>query len=317
MSHSIRTVKTVQIDDDLTYHITTRSDIEDLTLSIRSIGLLHPPILQESSSGFRIISGFRRLRAYATNGWRELPARILPVDTRKLTCTRLAISDNALQRPLNLLEVSRSLNLLSRDIKDNKKLLKTASELTLADSIEQIQKILKLCQLIEPIQQAVVDGYLSLAMARLLGECEAAAASILVKIFRELKLGLNRQRELVTLLTEIAHREDSSVLNVLERLDITDILNSENTDAGFKSRTLRHYLRHLRYPNISSRTETFSHLCKKMALGRNVRLTPPKDFEGTTYSATIRFQNLEELKEGSKRLDEVVRNRGFKNFLES
>ena len=317
MNHSVRTVKTAQIDNDVTYRITTRSDIEDLTLSIRSIGLLHPPVLLESSGGFRIISGFRRLCACTAIGWSEIPARVLPVGTRKLTCTRLAISENALQRPLNLIEVSRALSLLSGVIKDTGKLLKTASELTLSDSVEQIQKILRLCRLIEPLQQAVVDGYLSLAMALLLGEYETATASILVRIFRELKLGLNRQRELVTLLTEIAQREDCSVLNVLERPDVQNILNSDNNDAGYKSRTLRTYLRRQRYPNISTRTEAFNRLCKNMGIGGNFRLSPPKDFEGTTYSATIYFQSLEGLKRGSNRLDEIARDEDFKNFLES
>ena len=316
MNYSVRTIPAAQLDDNHTYQITTCSDTEDLGSSIRGIGLIHPPILIETTRGFTIISGFRRISACAALGRGAFPARVLPADTDALTCIRLAIADNALQRSLNLVEISRSLNLLARAIPDPDDLLEAASELALADNFGLIQKILKLDKLSRPIQEGILAGVISLPMALQLAERDAAVASILVNVFRKLKLGLNRQRELVTLLTEIALREDKSVLQVIGSADVKEILEFENEDAGLKSGLLRQYLRRRRYPHITTKTEAFDNLRKNMGLGSAVRLTPPRDFEGTAYTATLTFQSLDELEDRKNRLDRIIHNREFNKFLE-
>ena len=51
-------------------------DIETLAESTKSVGLLHPIVVNE---GLELIAGFRRLEACRRLGWSKVPARIVPL----------------------------------------------------------------------------------------------------------------------------------------------------------------------------------------------------------------------------------------------
>ncbi len=62
MHFKIETVKLTNIDcTDNTYRITTETNIDDLTASIKKTGLLNPPLLLENNSEYRIVCGCRRI----------------------------------------------------------------------------------------------------------------------------------------------------------------------------------------------------------------------------------------------------------------
>lgn len=318
MNYSFHSVSAAKINlHNETYRITTRTDTTDLVPSIRSTGMINPPILIDNSGGFIVASGFRRIASCQKIGRPEFEAKILPSDTQTLTCAKLAIADNASQRPLNLIEMSRALNLLSRLLTDRVEFEKTASDLGLPDSFSLIQKILKLCHLPEPIQSGVLAEDIALAMALELGEFDDTTATALVTIFRELRLGLNRQREVLTLLTEIAHRRNCSILDMTEGRDIKGILNSQEFDTARKSHRIQSYLRRQRYPHIVEKTEKFKKIINSVGLGPGIQLHPPKNFEGTAYTVTLSFRHLAELDERKRYLDKLILDPDLKQFLDS
>ena len=47
-------------------------DIDSLAESIKEIGLLHPPVVNERNE---LVAGYRRLEACKLLGWREIPVR--------------------------------------------------------------------------------------------------------------------------------------------------------------------------------------------------------------------------------------------------
>ena len=105
-------LSSINLQDD-EFRITTREDVDELSTSIQQTGLISPPLLIETSSGHSIVSGFRRVSACLNLGWHEIIARILVPKPDHFDCLRIAIADNALQRPLNLIETSRALHKLS------------------------------------------------------------------------------------------------------------------------------------------------------------------------------------------------------------
>jgi len=300
-------LSSIDSDDD-TYRITTHTSIDDLVDSIHSLGLMTPPILFEKNSTYTIICGFRRIAACRHLEWSDIRARILDSDTTKLECAQYAITDNAFQRPLKLIEKSRSYYLLSRFYKDDISLAKVSSALGLDDNLSLIKKIKTICQLSEPIQNGVLFCNISLPMALKLGKLEQDAGDYFADLFSELKLSLNKQREMITLVTEIALRDKISILEVLNDDYLHQVLHHDNLDRTQKTRKIRSYLKQRRFPEISRAEKEFGNHLKKLGLPQGVKLIPPDDFEGTDYILNLLFKNIKELKDHRETLDKLIHN---------
>ena len=126
-------------DDSL--RITTQITVNQLMDSINCVGMLNLPLLVEKKTGYKIVCGFRRIEACRQLNWADVEARVLESHTKPLECVKYAISDNSLQRPLNLIEQSRSINLLSPFIKEDNVLGKELSAMGLPDNPSIIKKI--------------------------------------------------------------------------------------------------------------------------------------------------------------------------------
>lgn len=301
--------------EDSTYRITTNSKIDDLVASIRQIGLIHPPIVKQSPSGYLIISGFRRIAACEYLGWNEFPAQILEADFGVAQCINLAIAENALQRPLNLIEIFRCIYLLSAMITNEEILTETASKLGLPSDPGLIRKIKKIGDLDTSIQEGILANTISLAMATELAKIEPNAGIALTKVFTRLKIGLNKQRELMMLLDEIAHRENSTIGNLLNEHVIQQVIDDHNLDSAQKRRQIQEYLRQRRFPAISRIKNEFKKQIKKLQLGNQISLIPPKDFEGSNYTLKLTFSSLSELEELQSRVDRIIQSKGLSKFL--
>jgi ParB family chromosome partitioning protein len=316
MNFREETIALARIDHgDDAFRITTRSRTDDLRPAIAVIGLLRPPIVIETSAAYRIISGFRRIAACREIGWERVRARVLPASTDPLHCVQLAVAENALQRPLDLIEQSRGLNLLAAVMADPTRMADTAAVLGLPAHPSLIQKIMPLCRLPAPIQDSILDGTISLPMAEALQRHDLKTAVAVAGLFAELKLGLNRQREVLTLLEEIAEREDRRLLDVLTessgRLEI-----GAPEDGVRRSRRLIELLKRRRYPNIHSRADAFQRRLARLALDSGVRIKPPPHFESGVYTLAFTFTTVAELSKRLERLGELIDHPSFKRLLD-
>ena len=300
---------------DTTYRITTAKHGDNLINSIAAIGLMSPPIVYPDNTGYRIIAGFRRIEACRDLGWTHIKVRLLPVECDEMTLIMWAIADNSLQRPLNLIESSRSLNLLSKITVDARHLSKCAAILSLPANPEMITKLISLITMATAIQRGVESGDLTLAMALQLDQLAPHTGEALALMFIDLRLGLNRQRELMSLLFEITKREDRSIDALLVEKEVKQIIDNEGLDNPQKSRQLRDLLHKRRYPAISEKSARFDGLVKALHLGSGVKLTPPVNFEGTSYSLSITFDRIDQLEQRAKCLEVLKQSDTLKKFM--
>jgi ParB family transcriptional regulator, chromosome partitioning protein len=301
---------------DAVYRITTPAALDKLTDSIAAIGVLAPPVLRQKGDGYQIVAGFRRIEACRLLGRSEIPARVLPEDSDHRTCVRLAIGDNSLQRPLNLIETARALNLLAGIAVDDKALSREAAGLALPGNPALIRKIMSLTTLPESLQDRLAAGDLSLAMALELKRFDGRTAESLGRLFTDLKLGLNRQREVLSLLTEIARREETTVAELLDEPELQGLLRSPDLERTQKAGQLRSRLRRRRYPVLSAAMARFQELVRHLNLGPGVALIPPDNFEGTTYTLAITFDRLDQLGDRCLQIEILLRNPALRDFLE-
>ncbi|MCP4346950.1 MAG: ParB N-terminal domain-containing protein [Desulfobacterales bacterium] len=314
---SYRIIRLSHIDsEDDSYRITTNTKLDDLTDSIKNVGLLNPPLLIEKSETFRIISGFRRTEACKKLGWSDIQAWVADPDTEKLECVKCAVTDNALQRPLNLIETSRSLKMLSDFFKDYKELARTASELGLPGNLSVIKKVENLCLLPLPIQNAILSDTIPLTIALELEQLEKNTAIAFAKLFDDLKPSLNKQREIIILVKEIAAREDTSVAEILQETCLQEISGNHELNRNQKTGKIRSYLKKRRFPSITNAEEKFGKLVQELKLGNNANIIPPSNFEGTLYSLNLHFANLEDLEKHWTTIEKMIKNPALVKMFE-
>jgi ParB family chromosome partitioning protein len=301
---------------DDSFRITTQINVDHLMNSIDHVGMLNLPLLLEKKTGYKIVCGFRRIEACRRLDWTEVEARILDIDTKMLKCITYAIADNSLQRSLNLIEQSRSINLLYPFFNDVSALGKELSIMGLPGNPSIIKKIKELCHFSGSVQHGILSNTISLAMALELGRLQQGAGDGFAKLFETLKLSLNKQREILTLVKEISLREDISILKVIENDMLQKILSNEDPDRNQKIRKIRIYLKQRRFPVITAAEKEFESHLKKLKLGSGTKLIPPDNFEGATYILKLSFKNLTELKDRQSTVDALIKNPSLKKILD-
>ena len=227
----------------------------------------------------------------------------------------MRIADNSLQRSLNLIEISRCYKMLSDVFKD-RELPGAASMLGLPDNPALAKKIIRLCDLPEPIQQYILSGAVSMAMALELTKPEYNESGIqFAEIFDSLKLSLNKQREFLTLSYEIAAREGISVPELINGVDFQNILSDENSDRNRKTNKIRRYLKSRRFPEIMKAEDNFRRNLKKLALTGGIKIIPPADFEGNTFIISMEFKTTSEFGELAACLNKLTNDPVLKEIV--
>jgi ParB family transcriptional regulator, chromosome partitioning protein len=313
MASNSKQVLLAKIDDDPTYLITTTAG--GLEPSLAAVGLINPPILIQKQKIFQIVSGFRRIAAARKLGWSKIEANILDSGLPVLAYARIAVAANTAQRQLNLIEMSRALNLLEKNLPSGQQLSEITSEIGLPGNSAYIAKVIPLCHYAESLQSAIINGRVEVAMASRLNEKSNDERDALIHLFEALQLNLNQQREALVLVSEIAKREDITICDVLSLNIIKDVMNDDNQEQPQKRRKILEALKRRRFPAICSAEDDFSHHLRQLKLGPNIMLLPPKNFESTNYTLRLMFQNTAELKKCHQTLARIIDNPDLQAIL--
>jgi len=307
MNHHLSRAAMADIDaDNDSFRISTAEDTKGLAESIRSVGLIQPPYLKSTEEGHVIVSGFRRIAACRTLEWTDITAYLLQEDEDPLRLASIAIAENCQQRHLNLIEVSRAVNLLSPLLPDMAALCRHAASLGIAGNTAYLEKIKPLCQMHQSLQDGILSDAVSLPLALELGRFETDVAVWFSRQFQDLHLSLNRQRELVRLVEEISIRESVPIAAVLAAAESSAGLDDKNIDTKRKTAFLRDYLKARRFPHITRAEQAFRENVKALKMRAGCRLMPPRDFEGTDYSLQFQFKDLTGLKHCRDALDDII-----------
>jgi ParB-like chromosome segregation protein Spo0J len=303
---------------DLSFQITTREDTEDLSTSIRGIGVINPPLLWQAQGDhgrWTVVCGRRRITACLKNGMAALEARMAEKDIPRLECIKTAISDNAFQRRLNWVEISRALNLLMGEIPEKEKVLQVLPDLGLPEGRDILDKAIRITRFTKPIQDGLVSEQIPFAMALELGELQPETGSFMANLFQQLTLSLNKQREILEWTQEIAARESRSPMDILMETEVQAVLRNPDWDRNQKSTALRKFLRTRRYPSIRKAETLFQNRMKSLKIPSGIRLIPPKDFESDRYGFTLEFTNPEQLAARLKALESLADAPALKEIL--
>jgi ParB family chromosome partitioning protein len=315
MQYSYNSVSLARIQtEDQTFRITTQKEVGKLSLSIAAVGLLSRPLLIEKKGAYRIVSGFRRIAACIKLGWTHIKSRILAADTSSLDCIRLAVTENLHQRPLNIIEQANALNLICKAAAD-RSYVDIARSLGMEGNEAFFDKLLAVKRLPNSVQEAVLSETISLTTANLLGSFDAHTGKMLASLFQTLQLGLNKQREVIEMVREIAMRDGITPSQLLNGRDVQTILGDDNLDRNQKAHHIRQLLKQKRFPNLVAAENRFKQQLKALPLGENVKLVAPRFFENPLFGVHIHFQTISDLQNSLKSLREVTETSLFADII--
>lgn len=283
-------------DQDRTFRIATRSCHEDLTASIERVGLIQRPILLERHNNHIVVCGFARIEACRRLGWTRIPANCISEQTPQSRCALVAVADNALQRSLNIVEQSRACTLLRRFFKDPSEFISAARSVGLVLTTGLVEKLLAVDRMGPKLQSALIDGAIALPTAlKLSTNPDPKSVDSLLALLCELRLSLNRQKELLEWIESIQARERIPIADLLSEAPLVQWRSDASVELPRKSLLIRQYLKKRRYPTIARFEERYHQLELKLNLSSGIELSPPPQFEGRTFSIKIDFNTPSEL----------------------
>ena len=316
MKYDDRAIPISDIDTtDDACSLSLQTDPAALIAAIEAVGLINPPIVrQREDLKYRIICGFRRVIACQTLGWHEIKARVLVGDVSELDLLRLAVQDNRSHRSLDLVEQARGISKLGRHVPSKNRLEVLSSLLGFPSNKKVFQKISALGQLPEVIQAGVLDETISLEAAVHLSRLSHGDAICFFDLFKRLKLSQNKQIEIITLVQEIALREDLQPKEVLQSKDMRAILERADLNRNEKGALLRASVKRRRFPALAKAEADFLKTLKALKLDKCVNITPPPYFEGGAYTLRMTFKDLNDFQTCRRTLDAIAKNPALKRL---
>jgi len=267
--------------------------VASLVDAIRRVGLRCPPSLQiVAGDRYRIISGFRRLRAASSVGLDVVPGFVRSGDPVQLFVD--ALVENASTRPLHLLEKATAVWKLTQlfSIPQAKVISEFLPLLGTKPNRFEMNRLLELAMLPLRIQQALVLLGLTPETAVGLGRWPNEEQTAFLDAFSRLQPGFNHQKELFLLLDEVRVRDGRSAVELLSNATGLDDLLGE--------------LRSRRFPRVAEYEQRYRQLKAGLRLPRDIQFNIPPFFEGDKIQIGFAFRNPGELKAVAAKLGEVA-----------
>ena len=317
MEYDSRVVSISEIDTaDACCCLSLKADPGALVASMEAVGLINPPVLaQKKDEKYRIICGFRRVKACQVLGWEKIRAQVVGADHSELELLKLAISDNQSHRLLNVIEQARGIRKLGPHLPSKGRLEVLASLLGFPANKKVFEKISALDGLPEAVQAGVLDETITFEAAAHLAGLSHGEALCFFDLLKGLKLSQNKQIEMITLVQEIAMREDLQVEEVLQSKDVRTIMDRPDLNRNEKGAALRAYLKRRRFPALTKVEAESSNALKALKLSKEISITPPPYFEGGPYTLRMTFKDVDDFERRCKALDGIAKNPALKGLL--
>lgn len=138
-----------------------QDDLEELSASIKEVGIIQPIVVRKDETGYEIIAGERRYQASKLAGLTMLPI-VVRDETDDVTSLQLALIENIQRSDLNVIEEARAY----RDLIDKSEMTQEELAKSVSKSRSAIANALRLLELPDEVQEMVYAGQLSAGHAR-------------------------------------------------------------------------------------------------------------------------------------------------------
>jgi hypothetical protein len=303
---------------DETFRMSFCPDFGALKTSMEKIGLISTIILRGRGDRFQIVSGYRRVLATQSLGWKEIKAVLYAAD--ELSYSEgflLSFYENLGTRRFNIIEASMIVVGFCGHCGYNEK--KIREEVLPLLGFHPGEKIFHALQSLSHLsgewKDLVIKNEISLLNAAKISSFSLSDQRALSAALSGLKLGENKLRESLEMAEEVCKRDEVSFSELFSSEQFTFLRQPGHRNITEKTEQLRKILKAMRYPEFFRKQQEFHDMKKKLLLPLTVGLDPPDFFEGDKLKVTFNFRSPEEFRSIVEKLETASDSEPLKNLL--
>lgn len=306
-----RTIQCAEIDFENTeFLMSYPAETEAIQASVGTVGVVQPIVVDgcPCSGGYRIVSGFRRAYACRRLGIASVNAYMYQVPQENpATGFWLALQENASHRTFNMVEKALILDkLLTQFQRDRSEVLRQYMPLLgLNSSGKVLDGYLRIAGFSESIKAFLADHDVPLNIIELLAHFAPDDREAIAALAAELRLGVNKIKELILNLDEIALRDGQAPAEILARSAIREALRDDAHPAPQKAEAVRRSVHALRYPQFTEVERRYHDTLQHLQLPKGVQFRTDRFFEDDRMSVGFQFRSADELRRIAAQLSTV------------
>lgn len=293
---------------DETFLVRERKLDDNLLSSIRTTGVVTPPWLRLKADGaaYQVVMGFRRVSALRQLGSDSVCARVIEDgEFSDLELMESALLENLSNGPLDPMEISRvfsRLRLFGASV--DSLATRFLPLLGLRSSDSTVERYLSLIDLPDDITSAISSGEVSLDLIeRVERHFDGDDGTRVIRLILDLRLGVNRQRELLRLLDEIGRRDEVDVAHILADHQLSSIMEETGANLPQKAQALIAALRNIRAPETMALAGKARERIRRLGLDKSIGVEVSPYLEERLIRISFGFRSPEEY---GKILDDLI-----------
>lgn len=305
-------LKKIYLKDER-FRISYYFELEKFVTSIKEVGLLNPPLVTLREGRFILVSGWKRVIACLNLSLSSIPVLVIQGKS-ELETFLIAFYENLATREFSLVEKAEIIARLKKFSEDEKKIVRHYLPLLdIPPTLSHLDSYLAFSQFEPELKKFIHEKNLPFSLAELFSEFSTPERKRLLPLVSP--LSQNKMTEFLESLKEVSRRDERPVLKILSSKEVNDILGSPRLSSLQKADKIRLFLRKKRYPTLSSWTESFDSLRKKMRWPKEIGLSPTPFFEEKKLSVAFNFENQQEFKARLLELEELASKREFSELF--
>jgi hypothetical protein len=256
--------------------------------AVAKFGVVQPVLVTEREAGWLLVCGWKRVQACRRL---ELPVPCLPVAADDLACAEIFLHCNAEEMSSGPTALPWARYIRSR-------LPQKEAEEFCALSLEPLlgaknwRCLRAWLDLDGDWDRLIAKGNVPFELGPAIAFVGPDAARDLLPVFTPWAWSLNKARQVVTWLSELAEGSARPIGEILQELKITKILHRQELSPKDAQQAVMHRVRQARFPELSRLERDFDHLRSQVEGRTGWRIQPEQHFEtnGLTLQARIRSQ---------------------------
>ncbi len=280
-----------------------------LVASLKRVGILHPPLVEQAGRGrYRILAGRHRLLAARRLHFTSCDCRVQPATSSPLENFTLLLEEKITFTPPTIIEQAIFFKKIRTWLELEKAAQRFLPLLGLEAHPSQAEKLLRLNNLEEVIQEALHAGSLDPKVGWQLEKLSFFDRMSLFEIMVNLKLSVANQKKITLISREIAGRSKTNIATFLASEECQEILNRTDLNLPQKTARFMGWLLEKQFPSYSQAEEEFTEFCRSCHLPPGATLHHSPFFEKDEISLTLTFKNREALRQKLPLLKELAGN---------
>ena len=290
---------------------------EELLTSIRTIGMSHPPVLSSAGEAYHVIAGHQRIKICRMQNQGQLDAYILETPLEPAVAIRFNLIDNLQHRVYTDIEKAAILEKLNANGATDEEIIKEYMPLLgLQRSKKLFRDYIKVSPLPITLRKLLHDLRVPAKVWSLLGEYGAEDLNAVEKVFTILKPGVNKWRDLLEMVDELARIENSTAASILNEEANQSILARDDLQSHEKYDRIHRILHSRRNPVMSDLQKKVAILLDEMALGPQTKIRTMDSFEEGEIRIEIRVREQEKLIAEIEKLDSAARTDAMNKLIQ-